>query len=282
MLPLTENKLKIICSLREKGNSYFEISKKLSIAKSTAYKYSKDILLSRKAIARINKNINKNSIRFVKNYAVEKKLNKNIFWSLETARVIAHCIFDGSVTSDAIKYTNSSYELIQQFIQDIKKISDMKPTNIYTTKGKYFNKFQVAFCSKRLCNELFNYSKSFNSTSNLTIIPKLVFNSEDKIIIEFLRAFWEDEGCITYKGELLARLKNKGLIKQLSSLHNLLGIEHSLYSCSDGAWGIRILRNGKNLKRFNLIRFRYALVSRGQNVGILKKNLFEKIYGPVI
>ncbi|MCD6477255.1 MAG: hypothetical protein J7K26_03830 [Candidatus Aenigmarchaeota archaeon] len=287
MKQLDNQTVKKIKNMRNSGYSYFEISSKLKITKSTSYKYAKNVRLPVKSKKKISRKIYKRQKKFIENYAKTKKLPKNIKWNINKARIIGHCIFDGSVTDFNVNYTNSSKKIIDQFIKDIEIVYGLKYTNIYIKKGSVFDKYTVAYSSKKLCEDLKKYSKSYNSTSNMTKAPKKVFISDKKIIKEFIRTFWEDEGCITINGEILGRIKNKGLRDDLLILHRKVGIACSPYNCSDGAFGIRIIINKENLNKFKSVSFKEAMIVRGNNKGMLKKKLLERIYrhylnGPVV
>lgn len=276
MISLEENLIKQIRDLRKKGYSYKELSKKFNISKSTAYKYSSSIKLTNRSMNIIFKKIEKRQKEFIQDYAKLKNLPKKINWSINKIRIISHCLFDGSVSKNVARYTNSSKALIDQFIEDMFSVYGINPSRIEVLGGKHLNKYTVYFCSKRLCSDLFKYTPSYSTASKKSKIPNKVFNSSNEEISEFLRSFWEDEGCVTIKGEILGRIKSKKVRDQLFKLHKMLDIDCKKYNCSDNMFGIRITRREDNLKKFEKICFEKSRIVRGFNVGELKKSLFHK------
>lgn len=278
MISLKENLIKQIQNLRKKGFSYKELAEKFNISKSTAYKYSSSIKLTNKSMKIISKKIEKRQKEFVQNYARLKDLPKKINWSISKIRIISHCLFDGSVSENVTKYTNSSKALIDQFVEDVFSVYGINPSRIEILAGKHLNKYTVYFCSKRLCLDLFKYTPSYSTSSKKAKIPNKVFSSSNEEISEFLRAFWEDEGCVTIKGEILGRIKSKKVRDQLFKLHKMLDINCRKYNCSDNMFGIRIIRRNDNLKKFEKVCFEKSRIVRGFNIGKLKKSLFYKTW----
>ena len=263
--------------MRKKGNSYKEISVLLNVSKATVYKYSSSIKLSKKAKKTILSKIRLNQQKFVKKYAVLKNLKKNVKWSINKIRIISHCLFDGSLTKYTLNYTNTSKMLIIQFINDVYSVYGINPTLLEKKPGSFSIKYTVYFCCKRLCDDLRKYSPSYSTVDKISQIPEKVFYSNKEEIRNFLRAFWEDEGCITIKGEILGRIRSRKIRNQLLILHLKVGVECSSYDSSDDMYGLRIYKNEENIKRFNKIGFGNAVIIRGFNKGVKKQELFERL-----
>ncbi len=140
-------------------------------------------------------------------------------------------------------------------------------------------KYTVYYCSKNICKDLMLYTPSYSTASNISKIPEKMYSSSKSSIIEFLKAFWEDEGCITIKGQILARIKSKKIRNQLLDFHKIVGLDCFSYDCSDGAYGIRISSKTSSIIKFaSSICFEKSKIVRGFNVGFLKRDLFNEIY----
>ena len=278
MRPLIDSIKKRCLKMRRKGRSYAEIATTLQLSKATVHKYTEHIALSKQSKKRLQAKVQAAQLTFVQNYAQSKTLSKKPRWGITLARLIAHCIFDGSVTPHKVNYTNTSKVLIDQFIEDMESCYAISPTSIDITPGTFAPKYTVTYCSTKLCRNLLNWVPSRSMNSTKAVSPVNLFSSSPRVISEFLRAFWEDEGCITIGGELLGRIKNKELSTQLVALHQLLGIDATLYTCSDGAYTVRIKRNKQNIRAFRSVAFKDALIVRGLNKGMLKRDLFNKLF----
>lgn len=176
-------------------------------------------------------------------------------------RIISHCLFDGFVTNDPFKgryvvgYCNSLKGLLKQFISDMKKVYELKPTDIIKRENGYI----VRYCCKAAVEDLGRYI-SFKGNE---IIPKDIMNSPiDEFQIEFLRCFWDDEGMVGfYKRKdkqgyvhthrfVEAFQKNINILEQIRKLQKRFGIESHIY-------GNKIkISDEENLKKFaKLINF---------------------------
>ncbi|MEA1905241.1 MAG: hypothetical protein U9M97_05140, partial [Candidatus Hadarchaeota archaeon] len=206
--------------LRRSGHSYKEIASELAVGIGTVFKYSRTVSVSERGLIRLRDKIKRNQRRFVEKYARAKSMHIDYeTFGASKARIIGHCIFDGSVTNDVVTYTNSSYQLVWEFIEDISRVYLLTPTSIYLSKGKRVVKYRAVFCSKKLCEDLLRYTLTYSSKSPKCKVPIEVFSGSRNVKKEFLRSFWEDEGSISLCGLIRAKIKNKLLRDQLIELH---------------------------------------------------------------
>ncbi len=97
---------------------------------------------------------------------------------------------------------------------------------------------------------------------------------------EFLRAFWEDEGCISKNGAISGKSKSETVITQLVRLHREFGIDCSIWKDNISKnFAIYVKKNKNNIRKFNKIGFGDGLVTSGFFIGEKKANIFKMLYG---
>jgi len=262
-----------IKSLRAKGYSYSEISKKVDKSVKFVYYIAKDIKFSKNGKKRYYSN--------VKGILSQIKPQKS-FLTPAKIRIIGHLLFDGTVYklgySSIMKYINSSKALINQFTEDVKEVYGINPSAFETLDGVKMACYKVHFSSKKMYDNLIKYFSSYSSKKNIKI-PNIIINAGNNLKIEFLRTFWEDEGSISQNGRITADLKNENIIKSLVKLHREFGLNFKLiqYKVYTGKmYKIYLLKNEKNLERFyNLGLFEKSIITHGLNVGKMKKDVLK-------
>jgi hypothetical protein len=278
MRRIANNIVERCVSLRKGGASYAEISKAMHLSKATAYFYTKAVQLSPHAQSRLGKKVTDNYRHFVRNFSRLKRLNRRPRWGPVLARILSHCIFDGSITDSTVRYTNTSKALVDEFSVDVASSYGLEPTSLTAMDGSFAPKYTVDFCSKELSKRLRSYLPSQTAHSLFARAPVELFSSDACVVSEFLRAFWEDEGCVTIGGSILGRIMNKPLRDDLLKLHAMLDISVSPYNCADGAYGVMVNRNRDNIRAFQSVSFKDSVICRGLNKGMLKKDLFNKLF----
>jgi hypothetical protein len=257
--------------LRKKGYSYAEISKKVNKSKKFVWTIAKNIKFSKKGKVRYHKK--------VKGILVVIKPWRKIMTILKV-RLIGHLLFDGTVYKlDYVcvaRYINSSRELINQFIRDMKEVYGLNP--IYFEEFSFY--YKVTFKSKLLYEDLMNYFKSY-STSNPDIkIPKMIMNSSKKIKIEFLKTFWEDEGSISAVGRLMADSKSYSIIQQLGKLLKEFNFKFGICRYKEPTgymYKIYLFKTKENLNLFlKLGLFEKAIITHGKNKGKKKLEILKE------
>jgi hypothetical protein len=276
---LERNTIEKIEGMRRCGHSYKEIASISRISVSTSHKYAKEIGISDRGKRRLENRITWNQRRFTDKFSRIKPIRiKHKQLTLVKARIIGHCMFDGSVDHYTVRYTNTSLELLHEFIDDMAQEYGIAPTSVTVIKKRRLPYFTATFCSKVVCADLLKYVPCYISDSPQCKIPAEIFSSGRDTKKEFLRAFWEDEGSVDIYGEIRAKIKNRVLRDQLISLHNEFQIECNPYSEKDGSSGIYIPNHPSNIRQFKEVTFRKSVVARGKSVGGKKYERFLKIY----
>ena len=263
---------KEIIKLRKKGFSYSEISKKVNKSVKYVWKTAKDIRMTKEGLNRYQ------TIKgIVKQIKVQGKMN------VKKVRIISHLLFDGTVYSSGnhkvAKYINSSKNLIDQFIEDVREVYGINPSAFEILEGKKLPIYKVNFSSKNIYNDLLKYSPSF-STGKVNSLPnELLKNDEFKI--ELLKAFFEDEGSISLNGRIMADLKDFGIISELKKLAEDLGIKCKIcrYSEKTGdMYKLYIPFDIENLEKIKGLRlFDKSIVTYGLNCGKSKLEVLNGV-----
>lgn len=162
-------------------------------------------------------------------------------------------------------------------MNDMYNVYGLKPAYIGLNDGKNQPWWEIIFTSKRAVEDLLRYSPSY-STSNDLSLPKGITCSR-KFIRAFLRAFWDDEGCIDHAGRLIAKSKSKRLIYDIQRLHQGLGISCSIWFDSRSmVYAIYVRKNFENFRRFSEeIGFSSSVITRGRFSGYNKGTVLESI-----
>ncbi|MEK6932932.1 MAG: LAGLIDADG family homing endonuclease [Nanoarchaeota archaeon] len=182
--------------------------------------------------------------------------------SIPKTRIIAKLMADGCVSKTrnnyVIKYEVKDKESLEIFKQDMFIVYGLNMHRGFKPSGKTGEPIPfVKLLSKNVYYDLLRYGNYYSYNWRL---PKQIKNANKKIKIEFLKAFYDDEGSvINYNTNIEVRLysiNKKGLL-DLKSLIEKFGI------------------NSRLVKGYGLKRNVYAIV-------INKKNdikLFSKIIG---
>ncbi len=265
-----------IKQLRKKGYSYSEISKITGKSKRFSWRMAKNIKFDKEGLKRYHKNV-KGILKQIK--FQDKTL------SLPKVRIIGHLLFDGTVYEVdyhyIARYINSSKELINQFILDMKAIYGIAPTSLEVFKGKNkINYYKVTFSCKAFYEDLRSYFESY-STSNQNIkIPASIMNASNSIKLEFLRTFFEDEGSISSNYRIMGDLKSKVILQQIISMLKEFGLAFRFcrYKQYTGyMYKIYLLKTKENLIRFyNLRLFNKAITTHGRNIGKRKLDVLKE------
>ncbi len=114
--------------------------------------------------------------------------------SASLARVIAKVSGDGHLGKKQIMYFNKCPELINEFKLDIATAFE----NPNFSEGFMANKIPyVVVYGKKNIHKLKNYLPSYNSFD--IFIPDEIISSPLNIINEFIRTFYDDEGCVSLR-----------------------------------------------------------------------------------
>ena len=175
--------------LRKQDFTIAEMVKILDRPKTSIYFHIKDIHKTYTLLAKIKKenDARLNRIRpDLKGISWKgRHCTKFNRWTPDLVSLIAHSIFDGEIHKSGVNYYNSNRVLIENFKTKMKHVYGYDPVN-YSYKGVnricYFNaELRDLFIEKR--DELLK---------NI-----ILFDQEKQRM--FLKSFFDDEGCVTFK-----------------------------------------------------------------------------------
>ena len=255
-----------VIKLRESGFSLRGIVKKINIPYSSVQRICKNVKMSKRGLDRYHSKVS----GIKKLIKIDNSLIKN------KIRIICNLIFDGSVYKSGfhygIMYVNSSRKLVNQFIEDMKKVYGVSPSAFEYGKGKNVMYFRVKYISKNIYEDLLKHVHSYHSSE--CVLPRDIMNGKNSYKLISLKTFWDNEGSISKSGKLTADLKNLKLINQLSKLHQEFRIDYYISKYWKNGWAYKLIlsKNKNNYDRFvKLGLFSDSIVTKGVFMG--KKKL---------
>jgi hypothetical protein len=176
-------------SLRKKGLSIIEIMKMTGRAKSSIRVHIKNIPLSEDR----KKQIREASGNRIKKFAIarrgksERPFRPFDTWSADTVLLVAHLLFDGEIIRTRCVYNNRSEALIERVATLIRVLYDFEPKRYLNQltgvhRISYHNVMLGAYVEK----------KSVELLRKVEDMPL-------ELKREFIRAFFDDEGCMDYR-----------------------------------------------------------------------------------
>ncbi len=280
MRKITSHGVLQIQEFRNKGFSYKKIGKILSFSPATVLKYGKNVPLLPGQRFLLDLNEYYNRLDFADKFAVEKKISLPAL-DENLASVLGHLFFDGSVGPIEgryyVRYINASRPLVDEFNRKMFLVFNLRESKIYLRQGVNFIWHQACFHSKQLCDFLFSYSPSF-STSQGVGVPAQIISSPKRVRASFLRAFWDDEGCISADGDLSGSSVSEKMIEDLVKMHLAFGIRCCKHSPrTRKIFEVYVNRGHTNFRAFaQKIGFSNSLVVRGKNMGRLKNEVLAE------
>jgi len=178
--------------LRERGYSIIEIMKATGRAKSSVHTHIKDIPLSKERIDQYRIA----SGRRIREFAIARKgKSARPFkpfekWNKETVSLTAHLLFDGSIyPNSGCMYNNRSEALIQHVEKCMRIVYTFEPTR-YT--NPLTGVLRISYHNVALATYMKNKARE---------LLQDIRNVSPNLKVEFVLAFFDDEGCIDYRPE---------------------------------------------------------------------------------
>ena len=248
-------------ALRKKDYTLNEIVRFTGRPKSSVYPHIISISLSDRKLAKIAEN----SRRLAKKVAASRKGKAQkpykpfYAWSPDLVLLAGHLLFDGEIKKSCI-YNNRSMALIDRFEDLMKLVYDYEPK-------RYVNKLtgvrRISFHNVALANHV--KEKVQELLIDIVKMPR----SHQR---EFLRAFFDDEGCMDYRAKQNKR-RIRGYQKDIKILYLVqellknFGIESTL-QCKN-----EVVISGKE----NLLKFQKEInFSEGVRLNPNRKNSIWK------
>jgi len=195
-------------SLRKQDYSIVEIMHITGRPKTSVYHHIRNVPLSEKRIQSYKDASGQHIRRFAlaRKGKSERKFTPFETWTPERVLLVAHLSFDGGLRQGIVEYNNRSEALISRvetLMQEMYEYQPKRSLNIGTgvLRTSYFN-VQLATYLKQKSQEL------LLGIRNLDISSKR----------DFLRAFFDDEGCMDYKIKKNKR-NIRGYQKNMDVLH---------------------------------------------------------------
>ena len=257
-----------IIQMRKAGFTLGEITSKTRLKKSTIYHHIQSIPRSEILIQKIKEAsrrtqkmmADKRRGKSVKTYAFAKPKK----WTTDFVNLVAHFLFDGQINHAGCIYYNRSEKLRDVVIEHMKKILSVDDYKTYETFGgvkriAYFN-VEIGFFIKQKADELLIY---------ILFAPK-----EHKL--SFLRAFFDDEGCITcskHKKYIRGYQHSLPILMIIKKLLLDFGIESKI---DEKYFELYISRKDNLLKFKKYINFTPGLCVNGKRSNSIWKESLEK------
>jgi|ERR1700733_4859426 len=258
-----------IKQLRVNGHTLTEIIAQVGLSKSRTFDYIKDIPQSEflKEKIRLARSDAREAIaakrrgKSVKNYSFLKPKK----WNPDLVNLVGHFLFDGELKRTTCAYNNRSQVLIQGVIKGMKSLLGVDDYKIYfnkitgVTRISYHN-VEIATFIRGKADMLFGYIKT----------------APHEHKIAFLRSFFDDEGCVSFRGRGRSVRGYQHSIEILQLIQNLLS-ELNIASTIDKLHvEISITRKENLLKFQKLINFTPGLRVNGKRSNSVWKKDLEK------
>lgn len=176
-------------ALRKKGYSIIEIMEATGGAKSSVHMHIKDIPLSEKRLREIKEASGKRIRKFAlaRKGKSERSFRPFGDWSADTVLLVAHLLFDGEIMRPRCVYNNRSEALIERVRKLMLSTYDFEPKRYLNKltgvhRISYHNVMLGAYVEKK-------------SVELLRRIKDMPLDLKR----EFVRAFFDDEGCMDYR-----------------------------------------------------------------------------------
>ncbi|MFC1730947.1 LAGLIDADG family homing endonuclease [candidate division KSB1 bacterium] len=202
------NSFKLQCiALRKDDYTLPEIVRMTGRSKTSVYFHIKNIPLSASKQRQIKKNTRERAAHVARSRKGKSVRSFNTFlnWDTDTVCLVAHLIFDGEIKRCGCAYNNRSNSLISKVERKMKHIYDFSPKRY---KNPDTGVIRISYYNVALADYL-------KEKSNQLLDVILDLQKEHKR--EFLKAFFNDEGCIDFKPKKNSR-RVRGCQKDIAIL----------------------------------------------------------------
>ncbi|MBS3073922.1 AAA family ATPase [Candidatus Pacearchaeota archaeon] len=253
---------------RKKGMSINEIRK-------TIYINEKDEQL---LITFINSRPNYLELENIDNYFFSKSkqfgqvsyVRKPIAVSKELARMMAIIISEGCFSGSYFYLTMKEQDVPIRFLQDLEEVFGIKARLLYDNKR---NQYRVAFRSDALVKLLRAVGYETQRKAGDKEIPSFIMKSSDENVKEFLKAYYEGDGCV-HRDCVKVTTKSRKIANSLSYLLLRMGFVARI---SRELSNTRIGNYYYKRKFYNLGLYGGDLTKFYEKVGFLTESKNEKL-----
>lgn len=175
--------------LRKQDMSIIEIMQITGRPKTSIYAHIKDMPLSTKRIEQFRVAAGKQIRKFALARKGKSKRSFRSFntWSTDTVLLVAHLLFDGEIARTRCAYNNRSIVLVERVKRLMDEWYEFEPSRY---QNKLTGVHRITYNNVALGAYLHKKSKEL-----LQQINKMPMELKR----EFIRAFFDDEGCIDYR-----------------------------------------------------------------------------------
>lgn len=207
-------------TLRKQDRSLLEIAKITGRPKTSVYFHIRDIPLSPTKLKKVYELNLQHLSRVAKSRRGKSAREFKSFdtWNTQKVSLVAHLIFDGEIKRYGCFYNNRNKALLHKVEQYMKELYDFPPAWYYNqitgvSRISYFNVALGAYARQKADELLLDIKKMPLETKRV-----------------FLKAFFDDEGCMDFRPDLNARRiqgyqKNTEILKLVSDLLSDFSIE---------------------------------------------------------
>ena len=184
-------------------------------------------------------------------------------WTAPLVNLVAHAIFDGEINYSDVRYNSRSPILLTNFRDKMKLVYDYEP-KVYK---KYNGVIALAYNNVEVAQYL---------SSKKTELIDRVASFPEELKLPFLKAFFDDEGCVSFLGNKRLVRGYQHSTKILNIVRKLL-VDFDIESKIDSKYFEIIISRKENLLKFQkLINFSRGLRVNGRRSNSIWKESLEK------
>lgn len=255
---LTIKQINELGNLYKRGESTKTLAKKFKVYPSTIHRQLKKLRIRIRSLEEAG------NLASIKNRLTNKHIipKSSLRLNEDKAYILGVLCGDGCLH----KTKKDSYQIILQAIdKDFVKEFSRCLYSVYKIKSKIYkikvkipkwnDKYQARICAKEAYLDILNYHKSFKQES--WRIPKSIEYAPLKIQAQFLKGFFDSEGCVDKRSRRVSAnsINLKGL-EEIGFLMKNFGIRFKIESRKDKRPNTHIkynlkIQDKKSLERFN-------------------------------